>query len=207
MSHDNDLELRGEWWWPKHDHGCWEWMHAHAGLAMKVAERAKRRRTAIVAGANCGWYVPTYAEKFQSVVAIEPDALNFAALVRNCQQSNVFKMQAALGCEAGTAGLTTTPGNCGGSFITEDGILPVLTVDSLELPVDVLHLDVEGYEMFAILGAMNTIQEYRPVILVENIAGNGDRYGVKAESIRDYLETLDYVQTADLGDDLIYEHR
>ena len=42
-----------------------------------------------------------------------------------------------------------------------------LTIDSLHLAPNVIHLDVEGYELEVLNGAMKTIETFKPVIVSE----------------------------------------
>jgi len=53
-------------------------------------------------------------------------------------------------------------------FINQPGPIPVLLLDSFNFPkVDLLQLDVEGFEYNALLGAVRTINKHRPVIVLE----------------------------------------
>jgi hypothetical protein len=50
--------------------------------------------------------------------------------------------------------------------------IPMLAIDSLNLDAcDLIQLDVEGYEQFAIQGARRTIEAHRPVIIAERFDG------------------------------------
>jgi len=45
-----------------------------------------------------------------------------------------------------------------------------MTLDELNLPrVDFIKIDIEGMEMEALGGARETIQKYRPILLIEKI--------------------------------------
>ena len=63
----------------------------------------------------------------------------------------------------------------GGSFVhaTEgEQECHVVTIDSIvgkKTHVSVIHLDVEGHEAKALLGAMTTIERWRPVIILETV--------------------------------------
>ena len=49
-----------------------------------------------------------------------------------------------------------------------EGAIPTLRVDDLGLKVcDLLYLDIEGYELFALRGSAETIRRCRPVIACE----------------------------------------
>jgi hypothetical protein len=61
-------------------------------------------------------------------------------------------------------------GNTGGWTITADdnGIVPQMMIDDLVLTeCDFIWLDIEGYEIFALRGATETIKKFKPVIFAE----------------------------------------
>ena len=162
----------GPWTWVRTDSGAWDgpvndWLTSHS---TKYFKHIKDYRGVVTAGANCGLYARQYADMFETVWAFEPDSLNFHCLVNNCQLVNVIKLQAALGAECKTIAMNNGDrGNVGTHTIgAGDGVIPMLTVDSLNLPYcSLLQLDIEGYEYNALLGAEQTIAKYRPVIVAE----------------------------------------
>ncbi len=56
-------------------------------------------------------------------------------------------------------------------FVDKNGIksqqIKFITLDSLYLEPDILKIDVEGYEMHVLRGAIDTIREYHPRIIIE----------------------------------------
>jgi len=48
------------------------------------------------------------------------------------------------------------------------------TLDSYKLKTALIKIDVEGYEKNVLLGAMNTIKKFKPIIYVENNKGKSD---------------------------------
>ncbi|HUT09034.1 MAG TPA: FkbM family methyltransferase [Thermoguttaceae bacterium] len=64
---------------------------------------------------------------------------------------------------------------------------PVATVDGLELPrCDLLKVDVEGMELSVLKGAAKTIEQFRPILYVEN-----DRQD-RSASLIEYITSLGY---------------
>ena len=106
---------------------------------------------------------------------------------------NIVATNAALGDRAARAGIDhIDPQNIGAHQIKEGNDFDVLTVDSFGWEdVDLLQLDVEGFEHFAILGAAETIQRSGPVIVLE-LKGLGKRYGVEDSETVDFLAGLGY---------------
>jgi FkbM family methyltransferase len=206
MSLHGLLEKRGDLWWPRADHGCWEWMNRSPDLPDRLMAHCTGFGTVIVAGANAGFYVARYAERFERVIAVEPEPLNFLALTLNCQQANVVKIQAALGFLRDPLSLKNDHEcNCGGFYIDEtDGIVPVLRIDDIVTRVDAIHLDVEGYEAFALRGGEAVLACDAPVVMVETIE-NGGRYGVKDEYVSKLLAAAGYTQVERLEHDAIYK--
>lgn len=144
-----------------------------------VMEFIKRRGTAIQAGGNVGVYPANLARFFSRVHTFEPDQDNFDCLRANLASSaNIQAYNFALGSKDGTIDLERTiPGNCGAYKPRAGSQYRTSTVDSLGLKyVDLIWLDVEGYETEALDGAIETVREFRPVLIFENIGmGNSPR--------------------------------
>lgn len=66
----------------------------------------------------------------------------------------------------------------GASFVDEKGVIcPTLAIDNLSLlDVAVIQLDVEGHELKALQGAVNTIQKSYPIIMIEDLSRNCDQF-------------------------------
>jgi FkbM family methyltransferase len=204
MTLDDQLEQRDGLWWPAADRGCWDWMHMAAGLPDRVMRQVSQWRSVVVAGANAGFYVAAYASRFGQVLAIEPHPLNFHALVRNCQQANVVKVQAALGIDREPVSMRVDhDGNCGGYYCQPGGLIPTIRLDDFAAPVDCLHLDVEGYELQALQGAEVTVSVHRPAVVVETI-GNETRYGHTAADVHAWFLAHGYAVAERLPHDTIY---
>lgn len=164
------IENRNGWWWPKNDKRCWEYMLSHPDVPEKVASHVdKRNRKVIVqAGGNCGFYPKKYSELFETVYTFEPDWLNFHCLNLNVPESNVIKNQSCLGNEHKLVNLSIKEINRGKNFVNGDGIYPVYKIDDLNLNFcSAIQLDIEGFEYYALLGAVNTIRQHKPVIVLE----------------------------------------
>lgn len=135
----------------------------------------KQQRVAVQAGGHLGIFPKRLAEVFDTVYTFEPSPDLFAALVHNAPEENIVKLQAALGQSHEFVGLSrerrdgsNRPTHEGLTHVAGAGRYPTIRLDDLALPVcDLLVLDVEGWEVPAILGAIDTIHQCRPVIAVE----------------------------------------
>lgn len=164
--------------WPASDKHCRN-IVLNSLHEMKFAlANCRARRVAVQAGGNCGVWARYLASQFDQVVTAEPDPTNFAALTANLRGFHgVLALPVAFGDGPGTVGLHTIPSNVGAHFVEGPGEIQVATIDSLDLyACDYLCLDVEGYEMPALRGAVQTIKTHRPVIQIED-KGLSEKYG------------------------------
>ena len=78
------------------------------------------------------------------------------------------------------------------THVAGPGSIPTLRLDDLELPhCDLLSLDLEGWELYALQGAVDTIRRTRPVISCE-INKNLAFVGIAPEDVRGLLSDLGY---------------
>lgn len=166
------------------------------------------RRVAVQAGGNVGIWPKWLAARFEQVYTFEPDPMNFRCLELNCPEANLVRLNAAVGAAAG--GVKTMLGgwknklNCGGNYVLPGGSTPVIRIDDLELDcVDLIELDVEGYEYFAVQGAIETITRCRPIVQIED-KGHGRRYGLERRAARSLLEELGMVEKGRAGADYVF---
>lgn len=182
MSYQENFKKREEeidgvstWLWPKEDTGAWDgprddWITSHREKYLKYV---KDRNIVIQAGGNSGMYPRLFAGLFSLVYTFEPDAENFHCLVNNCPLDNVIKINAALGDKHMMMNLNRqSKTNTGMHKMMEDektGYIPVLKIDDFDFPtVDLIQLDVEGFEINILHGARNTITKFSPVVITEN---------------------------------------
>lgn len=157
-------------------------------------------RTAVVqAGANLGIFPKFLAKRFQAAYVFEPSQELFPTMTANAPESNIIRFQAALGEQPGLVGTACNrrkhgpgPIHPGLTHIDGPGIIPTLRLDDFGFPVlDLLYLDVEGFELFALRGAVETIARCRPVIAVE-INANATFYGLSGDDVRGFIRALGY---------------
>jgi FkbM family methyltransferase len=168
----------------------------------------KKWRRALDVGANAGVFSCAFAKRFDEVVAFEP-----MPLTRECLEANVPPNVRVEGCavsdEEGVLQMFRAGGS-GASFVCNHPQVACPTVDfdssriaevearpldSFEFDaVDLIKLDIQGAEYAALVGARETIERHRPVILVEEKAASAEKVG--AEVHAHWLETI--ARTGDL---------
>jgi FkbM family methyltransferase len=69
----------------------------------------------------------------------------------------------------------------------------VNTLDSFNFEeVDIIKVDTEGYEFPVVLGAENTIMTNRPIVQLEMVEGQPERFGYSCQQILDWFVARDY---------------
>jgi len=183
------------WMWPLKDSKCWPWLQNEKDLPHLISKHCKNKSVVVEAGGNAGFYVKQYAEIFKTVYTFEPDNLNFYCLSNNVKEKNVVKFQACLGSERKLIELTSSSRNIGAYSIHANvqGFIPTLLIDDLNLHVcDLIHLDIEGFEYYALKGALETIKRTKPVIALEWMNHGEARYGSSNNDIEKFLNELGY---------------
>lgn len=165
--------------------------------ATRIAALCPQRRVCVQAGGHVGLWPQCLAGHFEAVYTFEPDAQNWACLVKNVTAQNVYAARGVLGAGPGGVSLYRTKEKSGLWRTQPGGPVPTYTVDALGLTaLDALVLDIEGDEWTAIRGAKASIVRFRPVVWFEA------RFAQSAEVIG-FLSGLGYSQpTHTLGRDL-----
>lgn len=120
------------------------------------------------------------------VVAVEPVPETFVHLERNISRSQidgVTCVNAAIGAAEGTVNLVTRSGSNFAAFVGYEGVLDryvgydeyearVQTVDRLVeeqslTSVNFMKIDVEGYELEVLRGAVSVLDRFQPVVFLE----------------------------------------
>jgi hypothetical protein len=72
--------------------------------------------------------------------------------------------------------------------------------------IDLLKIDVEGYELNALLGTVETIKKYKPVLCIEFCEKWLNRYKTSSDEILGLLKELNYIHAEDYGVDKIFTY-
>jgi FkbM family methyltransferase len=141
----------------------------------------------IHAGTYFGDMLPAFSGIFDKVWAFEPNSENFYCASRTMEINNIKNVNlfnAALGEKTGTAELEIEAmrrnkvqklGGASNILKRKDNkskseIVEMVIIDEI-IPIDrvisIIHLDIEGYELHALKGAINTIKRWYPILILE----------------------------------------
>lgn len=121
-------------------------------------------------GANIGDHTRQYLDWGKRVIAVEPNPLAYECLVHNCPEA--LTLNVAASDDAGASLKFMRLDNVGASRIRSDGDIevPAVIMDDVaqNSPVpQFIKIDVEGWELSALKGMVNTIYDHRPTIFCE----------------------------------------
>ena len=192
-------------YWCRHDLGEWEFVSRHFFVSI-----ASGCEMVLDIGAYTGVYsVETAILNPDCIVnSFEPNPRIFQNLRRNIElnelEERVKLFQISLGQQIGKAKLYL-PENNGTSMATlktgssEYLEVPMSTLDSIHFvkSIDLIKIDVEGFESKVFLGGQNALDKFKPIILGEALTLNElrdqqlilSKYGYK-EPIKVYQGTV-----------------
>jgi len=170
----------------------------------KLIDLASKGDHVLDIGTNIGSTALLFADKVGpngSVVGFEPDATNYKNCLHNLSLNTydslaVYNM--ALGDENTHLNMVVnSASNRGGNRISLDQsergeLVEVKKLDDFmkELAwdkLDLVKIDVEGYELKVLMGGVNTIKKNRPVLFIELDNNNLMKVGDSAKQLIDFL--------------------
>lgn len=169
-------------YWPAGSEAYCERYVRRSGDMEAALRKCKGRQVAVQAGGHCGVWPIWLAQKFSTVYTFEPDAKNFACLCRNVAidivAERIFAARGMLADGRFPISISTNKVNIGGhKGKQEPGNIPTYRIDDLRLHAcNLIVLDVEGMEVPALNGAVDTIGRCQPVLMLED-ADCGERHG------------------------------
>jgi FkbM family methyltransferase len=195
-------------WWPRYDWECWNYMHKHRiepDFFDVLMTHVNDSTVMVQAGGNCGQYVRQFGQRFDTVYTFEPDPINFLCLTLNCG-NHVIKTQACLGNKHTLVAMNRDQ-DAGAIHVgTQTGNVPTVRIDDLSLQsCGLIQLDIEGYELFALQGALDTIERCHPVIMVEWYEPWAQRYGADREMLEVFFADLGYEPILTNYNDQVYK--
>jgi FkbM family methyltransferase len=153
----------------------------------------RRRQVAVDIGAHVGLWARVLCDHFSRVLAFEPVFTD--CFRRNLEdKSNVTLYPVALSDRSGSVEMEVNEGNSGSTHVASvptgrGETVPTATLDSYGLAdVDLIKIDVEGWEYRVLRGAGETLLRCRPVVIFEH-KGHEKAYQETQGSV-EYLRTL-----------------
>lgn len=175
--------------------GSYQMNKIEAALRVTPAER---RRVAIDVGAHVGLWSRVLSHHFAEVIAFEPmPHLQECFLANTADCENVVLQYTAVSDNAGAVRLERVQENSGNCHVSNDAwggdVVESVTLDGvlsrIAHKVDLIKIDVEGWELHVVEGARELITNARPVIVVEQKPGNAERYGIGQRDAVKLLES------------------
>jgi len=173
-------------------------------------------------GAQSGLYT-LFAKHFPNmhVHAFEPFPDSMKALKENIELNgitNVTTYDMAISDKCGETVLNTSKSHnglhtLGSNPLRFNDVVPIsvktTTIDSLNIPVNLLKIDTEGWEYNVLKGAENTLRTYKPMIQMEWNETNMMQCSVKPMDLQNFVTSLGYVPVSKIGEEmiLIHEHQ
>ena len=172
----------------RHDNGISKELFiygVHEPLSTKVIKSIiTRGMTVIDIGANIGYYALIESKLVGpkgKVVAIEPNSENIEFLKLNIDKNsikNVIIIEAAIGDYDGLGTLYLSEMSnwhsmASSSLLRQTNSIKVKVnrldslIERLKIPVSLIRMDVEGYEINVIKGMLGTLRKYSPCLMIE----------------------------------------
>lgn len=171
----------------------------------------KNWEVAVDVGANIGSWSLAMSKKFKKVYAFELLSENYECLVENTKGfSNIICYNYGLGKEQKKVDIiydknipNTLAGVC--ADLNKEGPYEIRTLDSFNLEgCDFLKIDVEGLESHVLMGGVETIKKYKPIIILEYKQRKAEQAGTKLQDIDEMIKKLNYVKLGAQKNDIIY---
>jgi len=161
---------------------------------------------AVDVGAHQGIWTRELRKHFAAVESFEPVPANFWHLpeLDHGEEHRVYPY--GIGARQEKARFAAGTENTGQWHIDAEGEVQaqIYPLDWFHFnQVGLLKFDVEGYELFALQGAVETIETWKPVVIIE-VNGLHQRYAVKDGAAELWLMQRGYKLREHIGRDLVW---
>ena len=163
---------RDTWCWPDKDKKLIQVLE-HVADIDYIMQFVGDPRVCVQAGGACGVWPYRFSQFFDRVYTFEPQPDNYECLLENLSGCyRVIPQHAPLSDDVQTYSIKNDSHeleNFGAGYAVADPKgLQSVTIDSLKLDCcDLIQLDIEGFELRALMGGMDTIEAFSPVIVLE----------------------------------------
>lgn len=169
-------------------------------LALKHCKKFDR---ALDVGAHIGLWSKHLCQKFNDVIAFEPVEAHRECIFENIDALNFSCEPYAIGASNGTIGMHIAKDCSGGSHVEPGTGVNVRALDDIDFDtVDFIKMDVEGYELFALKGAVETLEKHKPVVVIEQ--KKNIHFGLPQYAASDFLKSLGAKEIGRAVDDWVF---
>ena len=197
------IEKVNDFWVPSNDVHIEQWKSGAPFTQNKCLNKfikycesqTKKMKTVIDVGAWCGTWAKAIEPFAKKVIAFEPDKTHFECLQRNCTINCTPRME-AVGAQLQEVSLTED-NFTQAKRVNEKGNIRMITLDHMAYEdVDMIKIDVEGYEMEVLKGATKTLEHVKYLMIELN--NNTKKYGSNNIVVEKFI--------GDLGFKVLMEH-
>ena len=197
------IEKVNDFWVPSNDVHIEQWKAGAPFTQNKCLNKfikycesqTKKMKTVIDVGAWCGTWAKAIEPFAKKVIAFEPDKTHFECLQRNCTINCTPRME-AVGAQLQEVSLTED-NFTQAKRVNEKGNIRMITLDHMAYEnVDMIKIDVEGYELEVLKGAIKTLESVKYLMIELN--NNTKKYGSSNIVVEKFI--------ADLGFKVLMEH-
>ena len=211
---DSIEKLSDGLWVPSHDAQIEQWRekgypHMQEKCLNRFLEWCKtenKKFTRVVdIGAWCGTWSLAMQEFAENINCYEPSKVHFSCLVKNLSKHDHINLyNHAIGDSNGFIQLTEESATQNTRVKDEKGDTAIYKLDELNLKdVDMIKIDVEGYEMKVLKGATKTLENVK-FIMVE-LNHNTEKYGSSSLAVKKYIkDELGFDILMNVWPDIIY---
>jgi len=191
------IEKVNKFWVPKNDLHFEEWKAGKSFTQNKCllkfidycVDKNKNFNHILDIGAWVGTWSMAMNKFCGRVIAFEPDSLHYQCLVKNVTD-DVETHKLAVGSEEKLISLSEDNFTQSKRIVGE-GSIPMITIDNMKLDdVDLIKIDVEGYEMEVLKGAKKTLENVQYLMIELN--NNTKKYGSSNIEIEKYIQSLGF---------------
>ena len=191
------IEKVNDFWVPSNDVHIEQWKSGSPFTQNKCLNKfikycesqTKKMKTVIDVGAWCGTWAKAIEPFAKKVIAFEPDQTHFECLQRNCTVNCTPRME-AVGAQLQEVSLTED-NFTQAKRVDEKGNIRMITLDHMEYEhVDMIKIDVEGYEMEVLKGATKTLESVKYLMIELN--NNTKKYGSNNIEVEKHIVSLGF---------------
>jgi FkbM family methyltransferase len=203
------IEKVNDFWVPSNDVHIEKWkagapftQNKCLNKFLKYCEsQTKEMKTVIDVGAWCGTWAKAIEPFARKVIAFEPDKTHFECLQRNCTINCTPRME-AVGSQLKEISLTED-NFTQAKRVNDKGNIRMITLDHIAYEdVDMIKIDVEGYEMEVLKGATKTLENVKYLMIELN--NNTKKYGSNNIVVEKFIGDLGFKVLMDHWPDKVF---